>query len=236
MSDTYSKYAEICTKFYELTLNADEVARFLLSKIRAEKAKNALFIGGMIDVAKNLNHLALTLVDYTDEMTALAKSKLPNAKIFKADLRALPFYSEFDLVFVIGRVFTHMLTESDLDSAILSCKESLKPGGRLLIDNYESTKIQKTTYFNGEVVCTEKNVQIKRDSKTELVSLDPFVVNWEANYSGFIEDREFSFNDSMEHRAFTREEFANKIRYHDLKVIEQGDNFDETSFYTLVEK
>jgi SAM-dependent methyltransferase len=234
MTNTYSQHAEVCTKFYELTLDAPAVADFVFEKIGGVSGQRALFVGGMFDIAASLlvKGLDMVVVDYTDEMVALGRSRLAKALVVKADLRTLPFESEFDLVFVAGRVFTHMIQNTDLIAALESCKRSLRPGGRIFADNYEISRIQKTNYFNGEVECQNEDARIVRRSTTEMISSDPFIVKWDASYQGHLYQNEFSFSDSMHHRAFSRSEFASYLSSVNLRVLQQGDNFDETSFYT----
>ena len=238
MSETYSKHANICTKFYSLTNNAADVAQFAFNHISAASGQSALFVGGMFDVAAKLRDLGLqiTATDYTDEMVNLGKVALPESTVLRADLKSLSFTREFELVFVLGRVFTHMLSDEDLHKAISGCCNALVPGGKIFADNYESCKIQTTNYFNGQISCSDSTSSITRNSSTSLSSERPHIVCWTACYSGEIENKSFEFTDSMEHRAFTREDFASHLNQRGLTVLKQGDNFDETSFYTVAVK
>jgi predicted O-methyltransferase YrrM len=238
MSDTYAKHAKICAKFYELTVHSDAVGDFIFTNSGAMPGQRALFVGGMFGVAAALiaRGLALTVVDYTDEMVSIGKARLPDATVMKADLKALPFQEEFDLLFVVGRVFTHMISDSDLSLALSGCRNSLRVGGKLFADNYEDVRIEKTDYFNGLVERRDPHNQIDRISSTTQLSDQPFVVRWDARYSGQFENSTFSFQDSMDHRAYSRSEFSDKLREAGFIVSRQGDNFDETSFYTVAER
>ena len=153
MTSTYSAHAAICAKFYELTMDSSYVADVVFAKARAAIGEQALFVGGMFEIASELasRGMALTVVDYT------------------IDVR---------------------------DS--------------------EST--------------------ITRTSTTERVTDSPLVVNWRARYSGEIWGKPFTFDDTIEHRAFSRPEFASCVSRAGFQVIEQGDNFNETSFYTLAQR
>jgi ubiquinone/menaquinone biosynthesis C-methylase UbiE len=238
MSDTYARYAAICTKFYELTTNSASTGEFVFQKSQASPGQRVLFVGGMFGVAAALlaKGLSVTVVDYTDEMVEIGKDRVPGATVSKADLRALPFESEFDLVLVVGRVFTHMLTDDDLSHAIKGCKRALRKGGALFADNYEDTRVQQTSYFNGQIEGKDHSSHIVRQSSTTRLSEKPFIVRWDAEYSGTVEDRTFSFRDSIEHRAFSRPEFTQYLEAAGLRTVAQGDNFDETSFYTLARR
>ena len=163
-------------------------------------------------------------------------SRLPSTRVMKADLRDLPFENQFDSIFVIGRVFTHMLTNDDARSALGSLQRSLKNGGVVFMDNYEDSKIRETDYFNGRITVSNSNIEIVRDSSTEFVSEQPYIVNWSAEYRWKENGRVGHFKDQMLHRAFSRRELAKMLEKNGLTVVTQGDNFDDTSFYTLATK
>lgn len=177
--------------------------------------------------------LHMTVVDYTDDMVEVGRGKLPGIRVEKADLRSLPYSAEFDSVFLIGRVFTHMTSDDDLAMALTACRRALKKDGRLFFDNYEDSKIQRTDYFNGLVKCSDVETSIERRSTTTKISDTPYVVRWDATYSGRFNGTSFSFSDSIPHRAFSRSEISRILPEFGFALMCQGDNFDDTSFYTL---
>lgn len=233
MSDTYTRFAAICAQFYELTIESAAVARFLVEKTALARGERVLFVGGLFGVAASLARMGfeLTVVDYSEDMTRIAATQIPTARVLTADLRSLPFNEEFHVVLVPGRVFTHMLSDADLQAAVESCRRSLLPNGRLFADNYESDKIEVTSYFNGRITCSGPDISILRTSTTERLSTTPHIVSWRAHYTGEQAGTDFDFSDSIDHRAFTRNEFATHLSSFD--ILEQGPNFDETSFYTV---
>lgn len=233
MTDAYTKYAAICSKFYELTVDSAEVAKFVFDAVEATRGERALFVGGMFGVAAALLDmgLALTVVDYSHEMVAVGQSLLP--RVMHGDLASLDAGTDFDLVLVVGRVFTHMTSEAQLDSALRGCFAALRAGGRLFADNYETSKIETTGYFNGTVVGRESWTVVTRVSTTERISEQPRVVSWRAQYSGVFRGERFEFSDVIPHRAFSRAEFATRLAHAGFELQKQADNFDETSFYTV---
>ncbi|MBI4044275.1 MAG: class I SAM-dependent methyltransferase [Candidatus Diapherotrites archaeon] len=237
-STLYSEFASVCAKFYDLSIDPKKVADFVDSKVKKFKPKKVLFVGGFFAVAKELIKMGydLTVVDYTDEMVKEAETRLTKTRVFKADLRDLPFENEFDLVLVIGRVFTHMYSDYDLARAFQSVSKALKPSGLLLFDNYESLKIQNTKYFNGEIKVKGKNIEITRKSSTKLLSKQPFIVNWKQIYAVEENGKVSKFKDELKHRAFSRREIKNYLEKNGFEQIDSGDNFDETSFYSIAKK
>ncbi|MBS3106548.1 methyltransferase domain-containing protein [Candidatus Woesearchaeota archaeon] len=229
----YSELASLCANFYDHLIDAKSVADFVEKRISRFHPKELLFIGGFFSVAKELEKrgYSLTVIDYTDEMAAEARKRLPGTRIIKADIRNLPFRNEFDAVLAIGRVFTHMGSDEDAKKALQSMKAALKQGGILLFDNYEDTKIGKTPYFTDVVKVKKGDSEIVRTSSLVTLSKNHYL--WKSDYE-FKEGKEKKiFHDEMEHRAFSRNEIRNVLVENGLAFIEDGDNFDETSFYTL---
>ena len=201
----------------------------------AIKLRTVSLSEGFFLVADELRKLGLsiTLADYSQDMIQEAQKRLSNTKAVVADLRDLPFQDEFDAIFVIGRVFTHMLNAEDTHRALSSIFHALKADGVVFLDNYEDTKIQSTDYFNGKIALKDSTTKILRDSSTELVSQEPLIVQWNARYQVTSNGVSTSFEDQMLHRAFSRAEIKNLFEENGFIVYSQGDNFDETSFYTL---
>lgn len=235
MNSTYSKHAAVCAKFYEMAIDRYSVDQFVLERSGVKAGDRALFVGAMLEIADGLlrHGVDVTVVDYSDAMVALGRKRLPGTRVEKADLRSLPYKNEFDVVFVVGRVFTHMISDEDLRSALGSCRAALRVPGKLFFDNYEDGKIESTTYFNGEIRLQDETTQICRRSNTVRLSSSPFVVQWEASYSGVLNNEPFQFCDSMEHRAWSRAEIRSFLDQTGFETLSQGDNFDETSFFTL---
>ncbi|MBW2965507.1 class I SAM-dependent methyltransferase [Candidatus Woesearchaeota archaeon] len=238
-NNLYSNLAKICVKFYDLSINHIEVAGFFNEKISKFKPNKILFIGGFFKVAKELikKGYDVVVVDYTDEMVEEGKKRLPETKVIKGDIRDLPFENEFDTIMVIGRVFTHMYSDEDIKNSLQSIRKSLKPNGILIFDNYEDTKIMKTNYFNGKIEVKDGEIEIARNSSTEFISEKPFIINWKATY--IVKEKKgeiHRFNDEMKHRAFSRKEIKEFLEKNGFEHVEEGDNFDETSFYSIGRK
>jgi len=183
MSDTYSTYADICAKFYALTMDARAVAEFVMARSQSGVGERALFVGGMFDVAAGLSSLGLqlTVVDYTEEMVRVGRRRLPQCEVVRADLRELPFRGQFDTVFVVGRVFTHMTTDHDLVAALASCHQALKPSGKLFADNYEDSRILREHSIESadRHECLEMCVRSLPSALQEKVKLHISLVDFE---------------------------------------------------------
>lgn len=235
MNNTYARHAAICAKFYELAVDRHAVEDFILQRSGVKPGHRALFVGGMFEIASCLfrHGVDLTVVDYSAEMVSVGRKHLPDVKVEVADLRSLPFENEFDFVFVVGRVFTHMISDEDLRLAVRSCHKALRRSGKLFFDNYEDSKIGLTNYFNGELCVRDETAEIRRRSTTTRLSDSPLVVLWEATYTGILDGKPIEFCDAIEHRAWSRGEIQPFLKQAGFELLAQGDNFDETSFFTL---
>ncbi len=238
MNDTPNPEAEVRAAFQRLSVDSGAVARFVFRCSEAFPGNKTLFVGNLFDVAGKLHEsgLDVTVVDSSDEMVAIGRARSPGYAIEKADLRELAYDAEFDLMVVVGRVFTHFTTEEDLRSAIASCRMALKPGGKLFFDNYENDKIDGAEYFNGQLEVSDGADRIVRIATSESISEDPKVVRWDADYEGEYQGQHFEFQDVMELRAFSRPEIAGYLPRGGFQLISQGNGFDDISFYTLAER
>ncbi|TFV89313.1 class I SAM-dependent methyltransferase [Oxalobacteraceae bacterium OM1] len=235
MRQTYSEHAAVCIKFYDLVLNRVAIDQFVAEHFDVIPGARFLFVGSMFGIAECLlrRGVRLTVVDYSDAMVAIAQARFPQARVAQADLRCLPFTHAFDAVVAAGRVFAHMISDDDLRSALLSCRAALKPYGKLFVDNYEVEKIERTAYLNGEIHVEDSTANIVRRSSITTLCDSPCVVQWDATYSGFLGNAAFAFRDTMLHRPWSRQEISSLLSQAGFAVLRQGDNFDDTSFFTL---
>jgi SAM-dependent methyltransferase len=232
---TYTRHAHICARFYELAIDMPAAAAFIWERTGLQAGQQLLFVGSLFGIAADFARrgAAVLVADYAAPMVALARERLPSVPVQRADLRALPYHRRFDAVVVAGRVFTHMVEDADLRAALQSCHAALRPGGTLFLDNYEDSRIERTPYFNGVLEFEAGAERIRRASCTRRISETPRVVRWEAHYSGRLDGNAFAFSDAIAQRAWSRAEILPMLRNAGLDPIAQGDNFDDTSFYTI---
>ena len=79
----------------------------------------------------------VTACDISPGMVELARSKLAAdvaTRVVVADMRALPWRGEFDLVTCLDDAVNYLLTEGDLHAALRSMSASLRPGGVAVFD------------------------------------------------------------------------------------------------------
>lgn len=77
----------------------------------------------------------LTGADYSPELLGLARSNVADTvSLVRADMRALPFHSVFDVVFSFFTSFGYFKEEEDNLRSALNMAQVLRPGGRFFLD------------------------------------------------------------------------------------------------------
>lgn len=77
----------------------------------------------------------VTACDISPSMLELARAKCGDAaRLSVADMRELPVFGEFDLVWALDDAVNYMLSEEELRSALAGMRANLAPDGLLLFD------------------------------------------------------------------------------------------------------
>jgi ubiquinone/menaquinone biosynthesis C-methylase UbiE len=93
----------------------------------------------------------VTACDISPAMVALAREKAGNrVELSVADMRELPVYGEFDLVFCLDDAVNYLLSTEELEQALGGMRRNLRPGGLLMFD--VNTLETYRTFFAEEVV------------------------------------------------------------------------------------
>lgn len=99
----------------------------------------------------------VTACDISSAMVELARAKVGDrVKLSVADMRELPVYGEFDLVFCLDDAVNYLLSTEELERTLAGMKRNLGPGGLLMFD--VNTLETYRTFFAEEVV-------VERDGK-----------------------------------------------------------------------
>ena len=92
----------------------------------------------------------VTACDISPSMVEIARGKVGDAaKLSVADMRALPVFGEFDLVFCLDDAVNYLLSVDELERALLGMRSNLTAGGLLMFD--VNTIAAYRTFFAEEV-------------------------------------------------------------------------------------
>jgi ubiquinone/menaquinone biosynthesis C-methylase UbiE len=93
----------------------------------------------------------VTASDISPAMVALARAKVGDAaELSVADMRELPDFGEFDLVWCLDDAINYLLSGEELEQALAGMKRNLGPAGLLMFDVNAMTAYR--TFFAEEVV------------------------------------------------------------------------------------
>jgi ubiquinone/menaquinone biosynthesis C-methylase UbiE len=93
----------------------------------------------------------VTACDISASMLEVARSKVGDrATLAVADMRELPVFGEFDLVWCLDDAVNYLLSRDELERALAGMRRNLVPGGLLMFD--VNTMESYRTFFAEEVV------------------------------------------------------------------------------------
>jgi SAM-dependent methyltransferase len=93
----------------------------------------------------------VTACDISPKMVAIAREKVGDrVELSVADMRDLPVFGEFDLVFCLDDAVNYLLCSEELEQALTGMRRNLGPGGLLMFD--VNTLGSYRTFFAEEVV------------------------------------------------------------------------------------
>jgi ubiquinone/menaquinone biosynthesis C-methylase UbiE len=93
----------------------------------------------------------VTACDISTRMVELARAKVgPEVELSVADMRELPTFGEFDLVWCLDDAVNYLLSGEELEQALAGMRRNLGPGGLLMFDVNELQAYR--TFFAEEVV------------------------------------------------------------------------------------
>ena len=179
---------------------------------------------------KNINYLG---TDNCKELVDIAREKYKdydNGKFEVEDLLEMNFNKEFDLVFIIA-VLQHIPSEELRLKALRKIKKALKPGGYLIMLNWNLFQKDKIKYVN-------KYNKLRLEGKFELGKNDT-LIPWR-EFRNTYEEKEKANNKEIlrYYHAFTCDETENllkKARFEieEIYYVKKGERSDVDEGYNL---
>lgn len=235
----YSDLAEIYDQLYRKTFNYEQDAEFVDSILRKYQIKEFLEIGcGSGHLAKLLfeKGYSITGIDLYEEMLQIARQRLPKVEFLQQDIRHLKLERNFDAIIAMGRMFTYMTTNEDVEQSIYSIAACLNPGGIFLFDNFSAPHFIKNFKENEEKIheIDLGHRTIKRISRNTWNLKHGVTFNWQAKYQIEDQGRMSEIEDKSVLRAFFPEELEYFLKREALEVVERFDR--EGMFNILAQK
>jgi SAM-dependent methyltransferase len=158
---------------------------------------------------------AVTACDISAEMLDIARSKVGNLVTFaKADMRELPVFGSFDLVWALNDALNYLLSRVELDAALAGMSSNLKPEGILLFD--VNTLVTYRTFFANEVEVKVKGRHLVWSGRARPEAVEPGGIA-EARFEAIGEAESVHVH---RQRHFPEEEVLEAIESAGLKAVE----------------
>lgn len=123
---------------------------------------------------------AVTACDVSPAMLARAREKVADSvRLEVADMRDLPVFGEFDLVWAISDAVNYLLDRDELEAAFAGMRDNLAASGLLLFD--VSTLLAYRSFFATSEAIEEEGVRLVRQGLTS-VDAPPGSI-WEARFA-----------------------------------------------------
>ena len=144
--------------------------------------------------------------DISPAMVEIARHKVgAKAEVSVADMRRLPTFGDFDLVWALDDAVNYLLSAEELEDAIEGMAKNLGPTGVLLFD--VSTLLVYKTFFSSDTVVAEKDRQIIWRGQMDADEVGPGSVS-----SAVVESDDGSITPHIHRqRHFTQEEMLGAI-------------------------
>jgi len=86
---------------------------------------------------------SVTGLDLSSEMLALARSRVPNARLIETDIASFSLGEEFDVVICVFDTLSHLVTFESWVSLFASTSRHLRVGGLFMFDVNTQSKLQR---------------------------------------------------------------------------------------------
>jgi len=144
----YKKLAWIYDKIYVQIFSYREMFNFvdeILKKYRCHKVLEVACGAGHLMEILEKNGYEVTGLDISKEMLEIAR-KRSKGRLLRQDMRNIQVGEVFDALTCLGRSFTYMIADDDVEKALRGFNEVLRAGGILIFDNFDAKYVDES-YF-----------------------------------------------------------------------------------------
>lgn len=187
MTNLYKELAAVYEAMYYSFIDYHEEFLFY-SKILKKYRKNSLLeLGsGTGNLARYFleNNFNYTGLDYSPEMIAIAKDKVPEATFLEGDMRNFDLPKPIESFIITARSISYLVKNSEVNNTLSNIHKNLKPGGILSFDFIDANRYIPQIFKEKKVIheATSQNTQYVREGIWTLNLAYGLDLNWEATY------------------------------------------------------
>jgi len=164
------------------------------------------------------NDYQVTGLDLSRDMLEIARGRCRGELIWK-DMREIQVDDHFDAIVCMGKGFCYMLTDEDVNMALVSFNRALREGGILILDCFDAEKSRQYQYGDWrETVFDFEGLKITRLTRSSdyREGNGTWLVEWEY----IIEDGERRIvKDRTRLRSFDKNQLLRMLERHGFRVI-----------------
>jgi len=191
----------------------------ILKKYMCHKVLEVACGAGHLMEILERNGYEVTGLDISKEMLEIAR-KRSEGRLLRQDMRNIQVGEVFDALTCLGRSFTYMITDDDVEKALKGFNKALRAGGILVFDNFDAKDVD-ASYFKEwkKRVFEFDEFRVTRLSKS--FDYDERNNSWLIKWKYIIErsgERKYVY-DQARLRAFHEAYLKKKLRKHGFCVL-----------------
>jgi len=187
MTNLYSKLASVYEAMYYSFINYEEEYFFYSNILKKYNKNNVLEIGSgtgnlaPLFLRNSFDYLGL---DYSKDMTDIAKTKVPEGEFIVADMRDFQLENQAQSAIITGRTISYIVEYQDLRATFKSIRRNLQPGGILCFDFIDANRFILDITKERKVIhtATHKGKTYQRRSTWDLKGEHGMDVIWDSIY------------------------------------------------------
>jgi len=218
----YKKLAWIYDKIYVQIFSYGEMFNFvdeILKKYRCHKVLEVACGAGHLMETLERNGYEVTGLDISKEMLEIAR-KRSKGRLLRQDMKNIQVGEVFDALICLGRSFTYMITDDDVEKALKGFNKALRDGGILIFDNFDAKDVNESYFKEWKKRVFEfDKFRVTRLSKS--FNYDERNNSWLVKWKYVIErngEKENAY-DQARLRAFQEAYLKKKLRKHGFYML-----------------
>jgi len=187
MTNLYSKLASVYEAMYYSFIDYEEEYIFYSNVLKKYNKNSVLEIGsGTGNLAPHFlkNGFEYLGLDYSKDMTEIAKEKVPEGKFIVGDMRDFQLESQMQSAIITGRTISYIVEYQDVRDTFASVRRNLESGGILCFDFIDANRFILDITKERNVVhqATHKGKTYQRRSTWDLKGEYSMDVIWDSTY------------------------------------------------------